>query len=371
MISEIQSIAEDKKVKSRELRDLADKTYNRIAKAFHRTMKASGSVRTAAVCMEMLSSSLNNIIFELTDISDNKRVITPYTVPTYPDSKYHRAERTPGLMCINAKRISTRPVFTDTNGVFDTDLVLSRTISTSDSLPVKEVIENSLDHMFKDGSPYVCRITKDEIVRTSVSVTVSSPDTVLPINAIRYVPMPAAGIGTLNSIYINGSSPLIMNGGYTFPDVSVHTMDRTYQGYLHFEPQDLSRLTFTMSSEVYISSLDCIAMGISRIIGEYNTYALKSYIGWEVPYKDGYTKLKKLTPYPAQYSGPLENVSFRLYSNITDYSLVNSNYISIFSGTQEFTNINSTQYPNLYLLMELSSVNNTTPCVGKIELEFE
>jgi hypothetical protein len=371
MISEIQKIDEGKKVSSRSLRDLSDKTYGRISKTFHDSMKTSGNLRAATICMEMMNASLSSIL-DLTDpAAANVSLITPYSESIYPSSSFHKAEKTTGGMCFNARRISTRPVFTDTNGNILSSISISRSITAADDVLPDKITENSITNLFNTGIPFITRVEKEVLSRIIMELTISSTDEPLKINALRYVPIPAVGVTTLDNITVNTGGQLTMNGYTVFQSSTGQVMDRTREGYIHFEEVDMADITLTLSSETFLTSYNCVAIGMSGLVGEYNNYALKSYIGWSIPYKGEYTSLTKVKAYAANYSESLSNVRFNLYSNISDFNNVSSSYITTFGSEQILTGINNSLYPNLYLLMEITSVNNTTPCIGKIELEFE
>ena len=182
--------------------------------------------------------------------------------------------------------------------------------------------------------------------------------------------MPAAGSILLKSITYNGSKTFKFNGGGTIPSTDTYSVDRTTQGYFHFEPIELSSLRIVLESQVYISALKCLALGINKIIGELNTYASKSYIGYKVEYPDETSSLKKIQITPAGYSKNVDNVRLKLYDNLNDFNAMNNNYI--ISGSNIIVvDVSKAVSPSLYVLVELESVNNTTPCVGQVKLTFE
>lgn len=374
MIKEIQSIDSDKKVKSRDMREYADKVYARLSKTYHRTMQTAGNARTSAVCLSLLNSSMSNVLSFLGASAANKRVISPYDTAIYPVSSFHRVEKDTGLMTFSAKKISTSPVFTDTQNNIYESISATREITTADNLPTTSIVENDIVHLLIGDIPYLIRVAKTVTSRVSVSITISTDNSSLPINTIKYLPMPSAGIVTLDSISFNSGEKIVMNGSKTLDDSTGHVFSRTFQGLLNFNEIKMSTMNIVISSETYLSNYDCVAIGLSYLKGEYNTYAQKSYIGWAIPYPLSYTNLTKIKAYAANYSSSLDNVNFRLYSSEAEFLAVSDNYINTFASECDYTigwNIDQSLYPDLYLMMEITTENNITPCVGKIELEFE
>jgi hypothetical protein len=207
-------------------------------------------------------------------------------------------------------------------------------------------------------------------VRTTLDISVRSTAKPLSINALRFNPMPAAGMITLDSLQYGAGTNVVLNGGADLTELSSFELDRTYQGYIHFRPITSTAFTISLSSETYISAFNAVAIGLSRLIGELNTYASKSYVGWLVEYPDGYTKIKNLKILPAKYSNGVANTSVKIYDNEGDFNLVNDSYIE---QCDDDTNldIQSSSVPTPYVLLEIDNDNGTSPCVGKVQLEFE
>lgn len=372
MLRDIEDISRDKRVSSTKTRSLTDELYNKISSNFHRLLQVYGMVRTATVCLELTNASMMTVLAATETDQPNIVTVTAYDDCIYPSivETNERAERNQEFVSITAKRVNSRLVFADEDGILNPSISLTKAIQTADDKSPKYVIENSIENAFRGDLPYVARFVKDEVAKTTLLLDIESKDQAYAINAIRYIPMPAMGAITLDGLSYSDGKLLTLNGGGKLEDISVYTLARTYQGYIHFEPIETTKLSLKLSSEVYLSALAAIAIGITKIIGEFNTYALKSYIGWKIDYPFGYSKLKNIRLIPATYSSSMKNASIKIYNNVNDFNQTNDNYI-IKCGENTDVDIRETSVPEPYMLLELDSENNTTPCVGRIRLEFE
>jgi hypothetical protein len=329
-------------------------------------------VRTATVCLELTNASMMTVLASTESDDPNIVNITAYDDALYPTSisSYEKAERNQEFVSITAKRVNSRLVFADADGTLNPSMEVVKTIRTEDNIAPRYIVENSIENIFRGDLPYVARYVKDEVAKTRLQLDINSKDQPFAINAIKYIPMPAMGAIVLETLTYDEGKPITLNGGVTFPDVTQYSLERTYQGYIHFEPVDASSIRFSLSSEVYLSALSCIAIGITKILGELNTYALKSYIGWKMVYPHDATRLINVQIIPATHSSSVKNVRVRIYDNVDDFNQANDQYI-VSCGNDTDVDIRKVSIPNPYILMELTSENNTTPCVGRIRLEFE
>lgn len=371
MLRNIEEINRSKKVSSKNTRELTDDLYNSLSRNFHRLLQIHGMVRTSTVCLELTNASMMTVLASAEKDEPHIINITAYDECLFPTaiSDNEQAERSQEFVTITSKRVNSRSIFVDENDILNSSLEFTKAIKTSDEKIPKYIIENSIENAFKGDLPYVSRFVKDEVKKTTLELQILSKDQPFTLNAIRYIPMPAMGAITLDSMTYDGGKHLVTNGDCVLPDVNTYAIDRTYQGYIHFEPIETSTFCIQLSSEVYLSALSCTAIGITKIIGEFNTYALKSYIGWKITYPYGYTQLKNITIFPATYSTSMKHVRIKIYDNSNDFNEISDRYI-IQCGENTEVNIQQSTVPEPYILMELDSVSNTTPCVGRIRLEF-
>jgi hypothetical protein len=173
----------------------------------------------------------------------------------------------------------------------------------------------------------------------------------------------------LEKLRYDGINPVVLNGSLEFDETSIYDVTRTFPGYIHFEPVETSLIRMAISSELYVSSLGAVTVGLSKIVGEYHTYAQTSYIGYKVSYPTGTTKLTRVKMSLDSYSLSLANVRIKVYDSVDDFNAVNNSYV-VSCGADQTVNVPDPGN-DLYFLVEFESVNNTTPCVGKIELEYE
>lgn len=371
MIREIENIDSGNRVSSEDTRTITDELYRRHSSSYHKLLQIYGLVRTSAVCLEMTNTALVNAVTEMDSTEDNVVLLTPYDTPTYPTSitDGEKAERSQEFMSIYAKRVNTDSVFVDENDYIDSSIEITKSITTEDNSVPTAVVENSTDNILRSDVPYVARYLMDSAVRTTLKVGIKSEDKQMAINAIRFVPMPAVGMVSLDSITYGAGSNIVLNGGEDLEAITSYDFDRTFQGYIHFRPVDTNYIYVSVSSETYLSSLSAVGIGITKIIGEINTYSPTSYIGWPIEFPGAYSRLSRVRILPSKYSNGVENTQVKIYDSLSDFNQVNDNYIAL-CGANTSVDITHTVVPEPYLLLEITSENGTTPSVGKIQLEF-
>ena len=371
MIREIEDISRERRVSSTKTRELTDTLYNRISWSFHRLLQVYGMARTATVCLELTNASMMTVLASTEKDEQNVTAITAYDEAIYPSivEESEKAERNQEFVSITSKRVNSRLVLADENGVINPSLEIIKTAVSGDQRAPRYIIENSISNAFRGDLPYVARYVKDDVSKVVLNLSITSKDQPFTINALKFIPMPAMGATVLEALTYDVGKNVVMNGGVELPPISVYQIERTYQGYIHFEPVSTTELTLSLASEVYLSALGCIAIGINKIVGEFNTYAIKSYIGWPIKYPYGYSRIANIQIIPATYSESMKNVRAKIYDNINDFNQVNDRYIALCDENTDL-DIRQTSAPTPYLLLELDSENNTTPCVGRIRLEF-
>ena len=372
MIRSIENISRGNRVSSEETRDITDSMYQKYASGYHKILQLYGLLNTTTLGLEMTSSAMSSVLSSLVVAEDNIVTFDPYSTHVYPSSltEGEKAEYHQEFMAFIAKRVNSQLVFTDTYDRIDSSLSLVKTVYTSDnSIPTK-IVENAIENCLTGAAPFIARYMMESAVRTTLNIDIRSTSKPLSINAIRFVPIPSIGMISLDSIKYGSGSNVVLNGGADLPEISAYTLNRTYQGYIHFRPITTTDLYLALSSETYISSFGAVAVGLSRLIGELNTYASISYIGWEVEYPDGYDKITNLKILPAKYSNGVNGTSVRIYDNLADFNLVNDNYIERCDADTNL-NIQYSSVPTPYILLEIENDNGTSPCVGSVKLEFE
>jgi hypothetical protein len=370
LIEDIREISRADRVSSSQLRELDDKVYAELSSGYHNLLRLLGKVRTLNTCLVLTNASLSSLLnSESTD--ENTVIIDSGTAPLYPSSisDGEKAERDTEFGVITAKKVNSRLVFTDDAGIMKPTVRVVR--ATDNALFLEKpdyVVENAVEHCLEGDEPYLASFTKDSMSRSNITLEMRSTDQPFLINAIKYIPMPMAGSVMLEKLRYDGINPVVLNGGLEFEETSIYNTARTFPGYIHFEPVETSLIKMAVSSELYISTLGSVTVGVSKIVGEYHTFAKTSYIGYKVEFPTGTTKLTKVKMEKDSYALSLSNVIIKVYNSADDFNAVSNHYIVSCGVEQEV----SVPDPggSLYFLIEIESVNNTTPCLGKIELEY-
>ena len=372
MIENIRSVGRDEKVSSQELRDLDDSMIAAISSDYHRLRVLLGKVRTLSTCLRVTNAAYAQELRLLEEASADSMTVklTATSTPVYPSSLSDAecAENHPEFGIIAAKRLNTALVFTDETDEIRPTITLSRTSTTGVTEQVLTAIENSIDHCLVGTEPYLYRFVGETITKANLTINIFSNNKKMNINALRFIPMPSAGNTSLSGLRYDVVSPVVMNGNMEYPVVSEFDRTKSYPAYLHFKPVQTNLLKIDLNSNLFVAQLQTITIGVTRIVGEYNAYAKKSYIGYEIPIPEGATKLVELSIYADSYALSVLNTRMRVYSTLADFNNVTSNSIASSAGVQPL-NVSVTG-DVLYGLLEITSVDNTTPCIGKIIARF-
>lgn len=371
MIENIRTVNREDRVKSEDNRELDDRIYATLSDEHHCLLRLLGRVRIMNTTLTLTNASLSSLLNSDTS-SGNTVLINSNTIPMYPTSltDEQKAERDTEFGILTAKKLNSRLVFTDNNDIVKPTITVTR--ATDNSLFLEKpdyVVENSIRHILEGSEPYMASFVREEMSKSNITLDIRSTDQPFLINALKYIPMPMAGSVMLEKLRYDGINPVVLNGGMEFSEASLFDITRTFPGYIHFEPVETSLIRLAVSSELYVSSLEAVTVGLSKIVGEYHTYAQTSYIGYKVSYPEGTTKLTRVKMSLDNYSLSLANVRIKVYDSVDDFNTINSRYI-ISCGSDQTVDIPDPGN-DLYFLVEFESVNNTTPCVGKIELEYE
>jgi len=372
MIRSIENVTRGSRVSSEDIREMTDGLYQKHSAGYHKILQLYGLLRTASLGLEMTNSAMSSVISSLVTEDANVLIYDAADTPTYPSSigAGEKAECHQEFMTIIGKRVNTKLVFTDDDNVIDSAITVRKALSTADNSIPTGVVENAVENALTGDAPYIARYLMDSAVRTTLTLDMKSTAKPMYINALRFIPIPSVGMVTLDNITYGSGSSIILNGGSALPEIEEFSLDRSYQGYIHFRPITTTDFYIALSSETYMSNFEAVAIGLSRLIGEINTYASTSYIGWEVEYPTGYTKINRLRIIPGKYSNGVDNTRVKVYDNVDDFNAVNDSYIEL-CGSNTSLNISSTSVPTPYILLEIDNDNGTTPCVSQVKLEFE
>jgi hypothetical protein len=371
MIRGIENVTRGNRVSSEEIREIIDGLYQKYASNYHKTLQLFSLLRTASLGLEMTNSAWSAVTNALVETGDNILDFTPYSSYLYPTSiaDGEKAEIHQEFMAFIGKRVNSRLVFTDTDNVIDPSITIIKSVHTSDNSIPTRVIENIIDNCITGEAPFIARYLMDSAVKTTLNVTIRSTAKPLSINSLRFIPIPAVGMVTLDNLTYGAGTNVVLNGGAVLPAITSFDMSRSYQGYINFRPLTTTILGMSLSSETYISSFEAVAIGLSRLIGELNTYASTSYIGWLAEYPTGYTKISNIQILPARYSNGVANTRVKIYDNLNDFNLANDSYIELCDDNTNL-NIQATAVPTPYILLEIDNDNGTTPCVERVRLQF-
>ena len=376
MIEETRKFGRTDIVSSVDHRDFSDRMIAEMSNQYHRTLALTGKANALAACLSVTNTAMLSLMNGYLDsVPSTTKRVSASTTPLYPSSlsEYEYAERFPEFGTIIAKRISSRPVFVDEYGSILSYVDVVRTTNNALFLARPDrLVEGSTKNMLAGNVPYTAKFERQDMTRSNITLSLVSRGNPFAINALRYIPMPSAGVNVLDYVRSSSVVPLVQNGDVEFDDVTSSDdasvrLHRTVSGYLHFEQVTTANLKLSVSSDVYVPDLGAVFIGISSLMGEMNVYAVKSYIGYEIELPSGTTLISRGTIAPDHLSSSVSGVRALLYDNLADFNAVSRNYLAAFSG-DEVLGIR-TNATTMYLLLEITASQNTTPCVGKVDLE--
>lgn len=361
-------------VSSYETREAIDQANADIARLYHRSLELLGRAHVLGTCMDLTNASLLRLIREELWAPDSGSIaFTPTSEAIYPTSldALSYAEQSPEFGIMHARRAETQNVFADTFGRLRAGFSLARTTNNALFLARPDaLVENDLANVIGGGTPYLAFFEKADIDRANITLHLTSAGAPFTINALRYSPMPAAGSQVLELIKYSSISAPRFNGGVSLTDLSVDsTTDqrtpRSFAGYLHFEPLTTTSLRLSVSSDLYLSSMGAIVVGMSAIVGELNVYARNSTIGFSAAVPAGKTRLSSLTINTDAFGGDASNVRVRLYWTREAFDRMEDHFLS--TAATRTCDIPLTG-ATIYATIEFTSVNNTTPTVSSVVL---
>jgi hypothetical protein len=361
-------------VSSEDTRSSLEKMADGLSYQYHRILNMAGKINLLSTCLKLNNDAMASYITNTTDDNDSV-TITAATTPTLPTSlteENMKAERILEYGTIIAKRVTTKSVFTNNNGNKRSDLILASVSKNSLSLEAPDkIVANSLDHILDSNVPYIAKFVKDGgMSKANIIIRMISDGNDMPINALRIMPLPPMNNIMLDSVIYNLGYNLIQNGDVSFPEVSSYDFERTKPAYLHFNQINMRSLNISFTSEIYSADLGAIVIGVNKIVGELNIYSLESYIGYRIPFPDEATGITSVQVYPDCYSSSVDNITTRIYYNEGDYNEMNDNFnISFNALYNSFFPRYDAEY--CYILVKFDVVNNTTPSIGKIKVEFQ
>lgn len=378
MLEELVPVSRTSIVSSRERREFDERVASELSELYHRTLAAVGRANTASLCLKATSAAMLDVVSDLQQaVNAGLVTIDARTAVTYPAdaSVLQQAEAFREYRVITAKRVSSTPVFTNQQGRLLEKVSPER--STANSLYMARptsMVENSLNGMFTGDAPYLAKFSYPSAERSNLTVNVRSTGDPFVINALRLTPMPTLGGTSL--IYVKYSTLLrpVLNGNLEFPDLtgSVDTdlrMARSFPAYIHFKQIETDVLRLSLESDLYLTDVHAVVMGINRLQAEFNVYALNSYIGWTVTVPTAKTKIVRTKIVPDNFASSVTGARLRIYTNKTEFDRMSNSYLLSAMG-ETAHNVSLGGATTVYALLDLASTDNTTPCVGKIEIEF-
>lgn len=372
MIEEIKRVGRGERVSSIDNRIFDKKLYTGISNQYHRLIQVLGKVRTMSASLAATNAAISRIISSMTVDEENIQTITTNTEPIYPYScgDNQKAEIADEYGIIISKRMNTSMVFIDTLGNILPSIEIMRTTTSgvTDTQIISAITDNALDNILMEDDPYLAKFIGQGLTSANLTVDIYSRNKSININAIRCIPMPAIDAVSMLLAKYDGINPVVVNGSKELTTYLDYTSLRSFPGYIHFEPVETQLIRFMFVSNLYVSSLSAIIIGLSRIIGEYNTYAKKSYIGYKITPPDGATKIKNIAIYTDGFGESVDNVNIKIYDNQIDFDAMSNDYIKLVSQVMDVDMILGAE---TYYLLEFESVNNTTPTVNRIVTEFE
>lgn len=371
MIDQMRTVSRRERVSSKEIRDVDDKFHRAISTQYHRVLQLLGKVRTASTCLSATNGAMTRLYRSLSDRVEGSLVVNASSPVLYPSSLVESAQATvePEFGVITARVLNRALVFTDEKENIRPHINVARSTSGVGTT-TRTIVENAVSHALVGTEPYLARFVGSNTGYVELTLDILSLTRKMNINALRLVPMPSAGGVSLVQLVHTNNDNVILNGGLPFPESFLFRESTSLAGHIHFQPIETNLLRMTLATDLYLSDLDCSVIGVAKVIGEYNTYAKNSAVGFSLDIPDGATRLAALSISADNFAQSVENAKVKVYSDLSSFNAMSNDYITWATHTMQTPGV-SVSGEKIYLLLEIESVDGTTPCIGKITARFE
>ncbi len=357
-------------VSSDRFRKLEEYTNAQISTIFHRSLVLLGESKTLVVCNTMTNLALLRVLSETT-IPNTVR-ISPFSCqfiyPTGIDTA-EKASYSSEIGYICASKVGSKQLFV-TNDTVDSNVTISRSseVINNATTPIVTVLENEKQNILCGSTPYLVRFASHTNPGTvDITITIAVEGSAFTVNALTVIPVPIIGGSSIGSIYHAGVLPIYTNNHTQLVAETDFVMGKSAAAYIPFEPVKTTSLSFTLHSTLYSSELHCTAVGIAAIIAEHTIFSKHSYIGFLVTPPEGATKLTSIQTIPSPFVPQLDGVSYKLYTSLSSFNLIDQNYIANL-GPNQYTNLDAVPY---YVVMDIATTNGSTPVVNEIRFVYD
>lgn len=369
------SITRTSKILSKETMEYSEAVNGILASQYHDIKTILGNARTLATCVSLTGAALGRLS-RYEAASASTIYIRVYTTPIFPTGSTVHAQIDSEMGCLRSQVATSKPVLTTRDGSLIANLSIERLsgLTTVDVMP-SSISENDPAGMITGAMPYIAKFINDPVGETlagaKLTLTLTTLSQPMTFNALKIIPMPAAGSVCIDAITVGkASSPeyLTLNGGESFGAMAPYTIGRSYPTYLHTKQVSTSMLKLKLSSNLQTSDIDGIAIGIASLIAEYNIYAPVSHVGYEITFPAGMTRLTGITFDPTKWSGSTANVQVSLFDTLDQFNSMTSPIV--YRTTSGSISIDRPASGKLYMLVALQAVDNISPCLSGFTLSF-
>lgn len=367
----VRDIKRKDKVSSEEERKFNEIVISRITNTYHKLKTLIGKIKVLSDCIELL----NGTIYSDIQLPDNDNTfLTVNSEFIYPDSidETEKASIDKKFNCFHAALIGSSSLLVDSKGNLKSSYEITRTSESINYSAATSIEENSIENIFSGNIPYLIKYSCSKGSIYDLLVNIDTSKYPIKANSLQLISMPARDGIMINHFSYNKGNNLKIDGKYDFENESVITKDRKYSAYLHFKPVTIDDFKLSLSSELFSNDLGGVYLGISSFKLLYNTYSVNSYIGFKLTFPEDIASLTKLYLNPYKYNEEVEHITIRLYDTEDGFNNIDSSSRLIINNINSPIKYDKIEgFDDIYVLVEINSVDNTTPCFEYIEVGFE
>lgn len=341
----------------------------------------SGQVSLANTCVSVTESAIARELVRTKSIIPSNTIAcgTGSTV-IYPSSitdENKKATVDKLYNVITLPIIERRTQFTNSNGN------LYSTVSVERYSPMEFAFDSDTDEIFESpfencliGSlPYICVARKANLTSMTLYLNIKSSGEDFAINTLKIVPFPSVGATSFLGVS-PARNVITMCNGTTFETLQDMTYERSLPSLIPFRTIKTNSVEILFISDLVVDSLSSggtgskttIALGVSSISGELNTYSDEAWIGFKVDVPAGTTRLHLITISGSFETDTVEGHTVRIYTNESNFNAMNSSFVYM-TSTSDSPDITMTT-SSIWILSNLKRVQGVTPSLRNITLSF-
>ena len=356
---------------SKETADFRKNVETRQSDHYFAIKKLKGKVDIFATSLVMTEAAIT-IMLDAQSEDDSVLTFSSRSDKIYPTSSdvEYNAESLSDFNSISAYRTNTESVFITDVGDLRDDILIDRTTNTAFELDKDQdrILDNNPVYCFSGDTPYMISFEKNSdgsLDTADITIIASKESGQFFINAIRYVPMPSVGLITLNSVKYDLGTSVLLHDSTSFPIVTTPTLSRTKARYLHFQQIETSSILMSMMTGG-AASVDNMTIAVSRIIGEYNTYAAESYVGFAL---NTDKIIETFTFNMANEDESNSGITAYLYNNIAAFNTLSTSPAdcTICTNNEEIS-VTPPEDGNMWILLKIETDGSSTPVLESVTL---